>query len=348
MNLRKVTAGQPMRIAAEAWNTLVDTATDYQARVNFKGSVLSADRNDFGIALVKNTTAADCRQYGILGIDPDTVILDPDTSEREFRQRVVLAGVTPADEHKDCFCILTEPIKAGKLGRAMLVGVTQCWVDMKNESDTCAAPESDNADNLVSTSSGIARILWKQAGTGVKVAIVRLGGGGGRTSFIGRVKQDSHTENHCIVHPCLGTDEKARDVAYPEVDTSEDAEVDNVLLGGMGLDNIFVQCDPVADLGDSYVWQATPLDIPMARVKQGTHADNVCTVNLVGYGDRSESATQAGGLVYNATEIPGVLLRSTVDLSGFLVYLGPCFDGVHNFQAWLCDPADALPSGSCV
>ncbi len=250
MNPRKVTAGQPMRIAADAWNTLVDTATDYQARVNFKGSVLSADRSDFGIALVKNTTAADCRQYAILGIDPDTVILDPDTSEREFRQRVVLAGVTPADEHKDCFCILTEPIKAGKLGRAMLVGVTQCWVDIKNESDTCATPESDNADNLVSTSSGIARILWKQAGTGVKVAIVRLDGGGGRTSFIGRVKQDSHTENHCIVQPCLGTTDKARDVAYPEVDTSEDAEVDNVLLGGMGLDNIFVQCDPVADLGD--------------------------------------------------------------------------------------------------
>jgi len=177
VDLRKVTAGQKLRIPVDTWNTLIDAAQDYQRRSLHRGSASARELRSTGIVLVKNTSGQDCFRYDILGLDDATVIIDPETSEREFCQRIVLPAVTPADQHKDSFCILQEPIKAGKFGQAMLLGVTQCWVDVKAASDTRAEPAADTVGNLVSAASGIARIIWKQAGTGIKLAIVRLGGG---------------------------------------------------------------------------------------------------------------------------------------------------------------------------
>lgn len=179
MNLRKVTPGQKLRISADTWNTVVDAARDYQRRSLRQGAAQTADSRSTGIVQVKNASGQDCYQFEVLGLDVGTAVIDPADNEQEFRQRIVLAGVTPAAEHADSFGILQEPVKDGKIGRAMLVGVTQCWVDVKAEADTHAAPAAGTIGNLVSTTSGIARILWKQAGTGLKLAIVRLGGGGG-------------------------------------------------------------------------------------------------------------------------------------------------------------------------
>jgi hypothetical protein len=182
MNLRKVTPGQKLRISADTWNTVVDAARDYQRRSLRQGAAQTADSRSTGIVQVKNASGQDCYQFEVLGLDAGTAVIDPADNEQEFRQRIVLAGVTPAAAHADAFGILQEPVKSGKIGRAMLVGVTQCWVDIKAEADTHAEPAAGTVASLVSASSGIARILWKQAGTGLKLAIVRLGGGGGARS----------------------------------------------------------------------------------------------------------------------------------------------------------------------
>lgn len=187
MDLRKVTPGQKLRVPVDTWNTLIDAAQDYQRRTLRRGAELGRDVRSTGIVLVKNASGQDCFRYDILGVDDQAVVVDPDENEQEFLQRIVLSAVKPKDKHKDSFCVLQEPAKDGTFCRAMLIGVTQAWVDIKAATDTHAEPKVDTIGNLVSGTSGIARILWKQSGTGVKLAILRLGGGGGASSWIGKV-----------------------------------------------------------------------------------------------------------------------------------------------------------------
>lgn len=56
----------------------------------------------------------------------------------------------------------------------MLAGVTVARVNVIRESDSIAESESGNASSLRSVPHGSALILWKEAGTGVKRAVVPL------------------------------------------------------------------------------------------------------------------------------------------------------------------------------
>ena len=176
--LRKVQPGQPVRIPARTFNTFIDAAQDYlQRRQNVGGDPLTT-RLRSGIVLVENASGADRGRFEILGVD-DVVISQADNAD-EFYNRPVLSGITPdTDVHAGRFVVLAEPIASGKIGHAWAFGMCPVQVDMQDADHTACEIKDATTANLISHTSGTARILTVESGTGVKWAVVRIGAGGG-------------------------------------------------------------------------------------------------------------------------------------------------------------------------
>ena len=92
----------------------------------------------------------------------------PESSDHDLATRPT---VYAADALKDQVALVSGG--AGGIGRATLAGVTVARVDVRREEDGFAELETGNATALRSVPYGSTRILWKEAGTGVKWAVVR-------------------------------------------------------------------------------------------------------------------------------------------------------------------------------
>lgn len=121
-----VRRGEPLAIAA--------------TQVNFLNRLMAADTSYHGgplanwsfggnILLVKNTTAATVERWGVLKIagieiDPNT----GDNTRRNFESMPCVRGAAAATGESQA-CVVLEPIKAGKIGRAAVAGVVQIKTD---------------------------------------------------------------------------------------------------------------------------------------------------------------------------------------------------------------------------
>lgn len=172
--MRKVRTGDPLNIPAATFNTFIDSARDFLQRQNALKRNRAKDTRNSGIILVKNASGSDRERFHILGITEP--VISPTDNEDQFKNRVALKGETPnEDDHLGKFVILLEPLKAGSLGLAMAMGVCPVRINIEKEEYACADVNDGNAASLKSGTSGSAQILWKESGTGVKWAIVRIG-----------------------------------------------------------------------------------------------------------------------------------------------------------------------------
>jgi len=175
-DLKKVARGQALRIPAAAYNSFIDAAVDYRNRtVGIEGEYKQRDTRN-GVIFVRNDSGGDLEQFEVLGIDE--IVIGPEDNEREFRNRTVLAGVTPDEtEHRGRFVIVAEPIAPGKIGRAYIDGVTPVKLDVPDEENEPRFAEMDDGQtgNLKAMTVGSASILWREGGTGVQWAVVRIG-----------------------------------------------------------------------------------------------------------------------------------------------------------------------------
>ena len=174
MTLRKVKTGDPLVIPAETFNTFIDAALDFRKRQTAVTRRSQAGHRQSGIILVKNASGADRQRFHILGLaDP---LITPDYNEDEFRNRVALTGELPAEaDHVGRFVVLLEPLKADGVGLAFAQGLCPVKVTVESEEHGYADVNDGEAATLKSGPSGAAQILWKEAGTGEKWAVVRLG-----------------------------------------------------------------------------------------------------------------------------------------------------------------------------
>ncbi|MEX2388196.1 MAG: hypothetical protein WD534_09970 [Phycisphaeraceae bacterium] len=193
MTLRHVQRGQPLKIPADDWNRIVDATRAYHERQGQSTRPATADASggrQAGVILVRNDSGADQPRFAILGIDAP--IIGPDATEgnlEEFQRQVALTGVVPtrADHGSGGaggsggsgarFVVLLEPLAAGAIGRACVSGVCPAQVEVGHEQDGAATITDNDASRFTSTpsSGGGAQILWKEEGTGLKWAVVRLG-----------------------------------------------------------------------------------------------------------------------------------------------------------------------------
>ncbi len=172
-NLKKVQSGSPLVIPAQTFNAFIDAARDYQDRQHGQHSTgMPSPRGD--LVLIKNASGADRARFDILGID--TIVINPTDNFTEFTNRPALSGVTPTEaDHWGKFAILAEPIRNGALGLGWLAGMCPVKVLVSKEAHGHADVYSGVTAILRSSGSGAAQILWKESGTGVKWAVVRLG-----------------------------------------------------------------------------------------------------------------------------------------------------------------------------
>lgn len=173
--LRKVKPGDPLVIPAETFNAFIDAARfcqDHrlnQARAGLAGS------QDSNLVIVKNASGQDRARFEILGID--SPVISPTDNLDQFLDQPALIGVSPTvADHSGKFVILAEPIHSGSLGWAWLSGVCPVRIQVTNQYHSHADIASGTPTAyLASRAHGAAQILWKEPGTGVKWAIVRLG-----------------------------------------------------------------------------------------------------------------------------------------------------------------------------
>lgn len=124
--------------------------------------------------IVKNDSGSNLGQFAVLGIDDP--VYSPDGMEVVFEERVRLEGVVPdEDVHRGRFVVLLEPANDGKDALAVVSGVVQVHVSVSDEAHEFADMVDGEMAHLKSGIEGAAQILWKETGTGVKWAVVRIG-----------------------------------------------------------------------------------------------------------------------------------------------------------------------------
>ena len=109
------------------------------------------------------------------------VLIRPDVNEPEFTGKCpAFLGrkVTNAYEEYP-YAVLLEPVDAGKIGRALLLGIVPAKVSIQDPEHKFAEPIIGNASGAMqSAADGVARILWKAGNTGTQWCMLQLGGAG--------------------------------------------------------------------------------------------------------------------------------------------------------------------------
>ncbi len=173
-DMKKVKRGDPLSITAKMFNSMIDAARAHKNRTHNIGKGNASGVQFPGTVMVRNDSGETVGQFGILGIDAPLVA--PDANENTFRSRVALSCVTPTlNVHGGNFAILAEPLVDGKIGQAFIHGACPVQINVIDEGHGYATVIDSDASMLASAPSGTTQILWKEAGTGTKWAVVRLG-----------------------------------------------------------------------------------------------------------------------------------------------------------------------------
>lgn len=165
MPFRKVSRGEPISIDADAFNAMQDAAQAYLAGLGrTTGPSFKMPVGYNGIVLVRNDSGVGLARYSVQRITG--VAFFDDTT---FRNEQLFTVDDPDDSENQKFVILQEGIPAGKIGRAMLSGLSVVSIDMQDEDHEFAGPSDGDAAKLVSASTGPFHIMYVDSGTGTKL-----------------------------------------------------------------------------------------------------------------------------------------------------------------------------------
>ena len=175
-HLRKVRTGDPLRIPAAAYNAFVDAA-HLARRIDADagaGPVIPGAQEH--LVLVRNDSGDDLPRFGIVGIAGPIIEPGAEGNTDEFKRRAALIGaaISTGDEYIGRFVVAREPIPSGRIGWAVIRGVTPATVNVVSGEHTHADTYPEE-QHLRSGFTGAARILWKEDGTGLKLAVIEIG-----------------------------------------------------------------------------------------------------------------------------------------------------------------------------
>ena len=178
--MEKVRSGEQLVIKASTWNAFIDAANfAKEQRQNQLGKGLRSGVGA-GVILIKNAESELRDRFTALVLND--IAVPPSANEDEFVScPPVFEGQRMIAEREGMpYAVLLEPIEAGGIGRAMLLGLTPAKVIINSADDKYAVPKvGSDAGALESSETGVARILWKAGGSGTQWCILQLGGAGG-------------------------------------------------------------------------------------------------------------------------------------------------------------------------
>ena len=232
-DLQDVAAGQSLQFSAKDINACFAAARAHRAR-QLNAIAEASAFGQAGVVRVKNASGTDRDISEVLAIDVP-LILPSDNLER-WRSEVTFSGVTPGATHAGRYVVLQEPIANGKIGRAMVIGVTPALLDVTAESDRFAEVVNTVATSLKTGTTGSARILWKESGTGSKRGVVMLTGETGGQMYIHVASADPTAGDDSADGYVVGTTwvNDSADTAFIATDVTVGAAVWVAVGGGSG------------------------------------------------------------------------------------------------------------------
>lgn len=171
--MQKVTSGQPLRIPASTFNTILDAAADFKGRSYNRSAQATPFDTKNGLITVRNMSGFDCARFDALVLT--SIVVGPGDNAEEFYSRFAVDAELPLAGDQPWLVVLQEPIAAGALGIALVCGVTPVWLrrPVGENSPFCGIVPDDT---LLESGIPGAQILWEDgfAADEPHLALVRL------------------------------------------------------------------------------------------------------------------------------------------------------------------------------
>jgi hypothetical protein len=156
---RKVRPGEPVRVASQAWNKIIDQVV---TKPRFDGNTSAPPQTNFRVR-VRNNTSTGIPRWGVLQVS--NILEAPTGVGSQFEQWPGVIGSTPASgpEGGVSYVVAVDPIPAGSIGQGAIDGVVQSRVLVLSTGHQYAKPKAGEVDYLETADSGPFRIIWKGA-----------------------------------------------------------------------------------------------------------------------------------------------------------------------------------------
>ncbi|MDL5052175.1 hypothetical protein QQ056_01135 [Oscillatoria laete-virens NRMC-F 0139] len=171
--MRKVVSGQPLRIPASIFNTLLDTAADFKSRSLNRNAASTPFDTKNGPITVRNVSGVDCDRFEALVLT--SIVVAPSENIDEFYSRFAFDADLPIAGDQPWLVVLQEPIAAGALGTALVCGVSPVWLRRPvGENSAFCGIVAD--ETLLKSGVPGAHILWEEGFSADEphLALVRL------------------------------------------------------------------------------------------------------------------------------------------------------------------------------
>ena len=232
-SVRKVRPGEsalPALLDSARHNAVTDGLAYIDQQKHKEGGGPDQLRLQPGIVQIRNESGGALARFDILGIS-GVVPVYADNNDA-FKAGPALTGATPdIDDHAGKFVVLLAPCADDEFAQAMIMGTTVCRVNVTDAKHDYADIKDASATELYSGLGGSAQILWKESGTGTKLAYVRLGASGGSRIIhglsVGAVAITDSTFNIDNVYATAGPSPVASAAITIEVENSYDHEGDD-------------------------------------------------------------------------------------------------------------------------
>lgn len=170
-NYKRIDAGQPLdqAISARTWNAMVDLLEDRGSKGQGDGRGFSGPDSCSYIP-VKNTTGATVGKNEVVVLS--TPRFSPGDNLSAFLSHKVFNATLPTTTSRGSIGVMLERTANNAIGYAAVSGIIPVKVEIVHAAHD-RADFTNTVANLKSGFSGSAEMLWKEAGTGVKWAIIR-------------------------------------------------------------------------------------------------------------------------------------------------------------------------------
>lgn len=178
MSDRAVPGKRIRRLSADTWNDMEAAARAFRgSRLENDDEGGGFDYPEPGFIKVRNDTGTALPRFSIVAIgDPWTTPSAGGATLDVFKTRRTCAATIPAEINRGKFAILVDGCAPSGVVDAVASGIVQCQVVVNSGEETFewADVEVGSTAALHVATSGAARILWRESGTGTKWAQVRL------------------------------------------------------------------------------------------------------------------------------------------------------------------------------
>lgn len=172
---KHVQPNSPLQISAEVYNHAVDQYSESMG-VRTSGGAIKGRSRDTRVT-VQNQLAQDLPRFAVVQLlSPLIVPTGVDDLESDFFNSIILQTAVPVDGTLYRWGVVQEAIAMGEFGECLVSGITRVKIDQPSSPtyQNFAVP-GGNINYLIGSKCGIARILWRQTGSGPQWALIHIG-----------------------------------------------------------------------------------------------------------------------------------------------------------------------------